>query len=235
MSDVPELLDYIEERTDLDVVAITDHDHIRGAWRAREVWANRSHRFEVVVGIEITTTEGHLLGLFLEDPVDSLVPLEEAIEAVHRQNGLCVVPHPTSRATRSLSETTLLRIASNGTSGFQAIETSTGSPIGRIWTARAQRINREHLNLAEIGASDAHFATSVGTAHTEFKGRTAKQLRRSILNGTTNAVRGKHPSLFEPGLGGLVRQTWRGMQTTPRTMGLGRTARSFYQSIFDTR
>ncbi|MFQ5472594.1 MAG: PHP domain-containing protein, partial [Dehalococcoidia bacterium] len=59
MADASALLDYVEEHTDLDVVAITDHDDIRGAWRAREVWANRRYRFEVVTGIEITSIQGH--------------------------------------------------------------------------------------------------------------------------------------------------------------------------------
>ena len=45
MMDASRLLDYVEEHTDLDVIAITDHDDIRGAWKAREIWANRRYRF----------------------------------------------------------------------------------------------------------------------------------------------------------------------------------------------
>lgn len=236
MSDVPELMDYIEEHTDLDVVAITDHDHIRGAWKAREVWANRSHRFEVVTGVEITTIEGHLLALFVEDPIESLTPLERAIEAVHDQGGLCVVPHPMSWATRSLGKQAILR-ASKGDNGlrFDGIETATGSSAGRIWTQRAKELNRDRLNLPEIGGSDSHFAATVGCAYTEFSGKTAAELRSSILNGTTRADTGRYPTIFELGIGQLARQTWRGLSTTPRTMGLGRTAWSFCQSIFNIR
>lgn len=236
MADVPELLDHIEEHTDLDVVAITDHDHIGGAWKAREVWANRNHRFELVVGIEITTIEGHLLALFVEDPVDSLIPLERAIKDVHRQNGFCIAPHPMSWVTRSLSRDSLLRM-SNGDAELRldGIETRTASSAGRIWTRRAQQLNREQLQLAEIGGSDSHFAATVGCAHTEFTGHTAEDLRSSILNGTTSAVSGSYPSLLDLGVGQLIRQTWKGLRTTPRTMGLGRTARSFYQSMFNSR
>lgn len=236
MSDVPELLDHIEEHTDLDVVAITDHDHIRGAWKTREVWANRSHRFDLVTGIEITTIDGHLLALFVEDPIDSLIPVERAIDEVHRQGGLCVIPHPMSWATRSLDRKSILRLTRGGGGlYFDGIETATGSSTGRIWTRRAQSLNSEHLNLPGIGGSDAHFTANVGCAYTEFPGRSAEELRSSILNRTTNAVSAAYPNLFELGIGQLMRQTWRGLSTTPRTMGLGRTAWSFCRSIFNIR
>lgn len=236
MADVPELLDHIEEHTDLDVVAITDHDHIRGAWKAREVWANRNHRFDIVPGIEVTTIQGHLLALFVEDPIDSLIPMEQAIREVHRQGGLCVIPHPMSWATRSLNRSSIIRV-SNGDRELRVdgIETATGSSAGRIWTRKARMLNRALLNLPEIGGSDSHFSASVGCAYTEFPGRTAEELRSSILNRTTRAASRRYPSVFEIGIGQLMRQTWRGLSTTPRTMGLGRTAWSFCQSIFNIR
>lgn len=236
LADVAELLDHVEERTDLDVVAITDHDHIRGAWKAREVWANRSQRFDLVLGVEVTTIQGHLLALFIEDPIDSLIPMEQAIRDVHRQGGLCIIPHPMNWATRSLNRSSILRVA-NGDRELRVdgIETATGSSAGRIWTHRARSLNRDRLNLPEIGASDSHFVASVGCAYTEFPGRTGEELRSSILNGTTRAASREYPGLFEIGVGQLMRQTWRGLGTTPRTMGLRRTAWSFCQSIFNVR
>lgn len=237
MADASELLDYVEANTDLDVIAITDHDHIRGAWRAREIWANRRYRFDLIVGIEITAIEGHLIALFVEDPIDSLIPIEHALEAVHNQGGLCIIPHATSWATRSLDSRSILRVTEHSGDGiyFDAIETATGSAAGRLWLGRARRLNREHLHLPEVGGSDAHFVESVGAAYTEFDGRNAEGLKESILKGTTKAVTGRHPSLLELGVGPVVRQTWRGLNSTPRTMGLGRTAWSFCQRIFHLR
>lgn len=236
MADIPELLDWVEEQTDLDALAITDHDHIRGAWKAREVWANRRHRFDLIVGVEITTIEGHLIGLFVEDPVESLVPLEQALRDVHRQGGLCIVPHPMSWLTRSLDEHSLLRVSKRPQEGihFDAIETATGSSAGRLWLGRAKRLN-EKLHFPEVGGSDSHFAESVGSAYTQFDGKNADDVRRSILSGTTSAESGRYPALTELGIGRVVRQTWRGLSTTPREMGLGRTARSFVQRIFGIR
>src|SRR2546425_11381341 len=96
MAEAPALLDYVESETDLDVIAITDHDDIRGAWKAREAWAKGRYRFDFVAGVEVTTIEGHLLALFLEAPVPSLCHVEDVLEAVHRQGGPRGVPHPVS-------------------------------------------------------------------------------------------------------------------------------------------
>ena len=113
MADVPELLDYVEGSTDLDIIGIVDHDDVRGALAARERWANGSYRFELVTGIEVTAIEGHLLALYVEEPVESLRPLERIVEDVHRQGGLCVVPHPLSWLTRSLGGRTIERFAAS--------------------------------------------------------------------------------------------------------------------------
>ncbi|MFN8556017.1 MAG: hypothetical protein U0531_01220 [Dehalococcoidia bacterium] len=98
-----QLLDYIEEQTDLDVVATIEHDTVAAAPHVRELHARRGgYRFEVVVGIEVTTRAGHLLALFVEEPVPSLKPLAQTLDAIHQQAGLAVIPHPLSPLTRSV-------------------------------------------------------------------------------------------------------------------------------------
>ena len=59
------LLDHVEAETNLDVIAITDHERIDGALRAREMHAAGPYSFELVVGEEITTRRGHVLALFI--------------------------------------------------------------------------------------------------------------------------------------------------------------------------
>ncbi|MCS7295022.1 MAG: PHP domain-containing protein, partial [Chloroflexota bacterium] len=62
-----EVVQWANDRTDLDVIAITDHEDVEGALRARELAAKRGYRVEVVVGAEVTTLQGHLLALFIEE------------------------------------------------------------------------------------------------------------------------------------------------------------------------
>ncbi|MCH8814169.1 MAG: hypothetical protein IH957_03595 [Chloroflexi bacterium] len=237
MEDASELLDHVEDHTNLDVIAITDHDDIRGAWRAREVWANRRYRFEIVIGIEITSIQGHILALFVDEPVTSLIPLDDALKRVHAQGGVCVIPHPMSWLTRSLDRKSILEITARRSDAiyFDAIETATASSAGKIWIDKAIRLNREDLHLAEVGGSDSHFPAATGCAYTQFDGRTGDDLRSSILKRTTRSMCDGYPSLAQIGVGPIVSQTWRGLSTTPRSMGLGRTARSFIQGIFGSK
>ena len=233
MAEPLQLLDFVEAATDLAVIAITDHDDLRGALVVQELWARGRYRFQMVVGEEVTAQEGHLLGLFLTEPLPPLRPLAETIAAVHRQGGLCVVPHPLSWLTRSIGRRTIEAILRQPTAlvYLDGLELANATLAARISRRRALRLNRDLYHLAEIGGSDAHFLAAVGTAYTLFAGATAEDLRRCILERSTRAINGRHPGLAQIGLGQLLRQTWRGLTVTPRTAGLLPTARSFMKRI----
>jgi len=237
MCDVPELLDHVESETDLDLIAVTDHDSLSGAWEARERCARGRYRFDVIPGMEVTTIEGHVLALFVEEPPPSLRPVEETLAAIHRLGGLAVVPHPFTWLTRGMGLHDLRRILANGNDGVHvdAIEVTNQTPAGRIGARKARRLNRDEFGLAEAGGSDAHFLPVVGTAYTEFAGSTADDLRAAIAARTTRGVTGRHPSLREIGYTRVLRQTYRGILATPRAMGWGPTARSFVQRIVRVR
>src|SRR5215471_9489563 len=66
-----QVLEYVERRTSLAVLAITDHDDLAPALHAREMHARGGYSFDFVPGMEVTTIEGHLLALFVEERVPS--------------------------------------------------------------------------------------------------------------------------------------------------------------------
>ncbi len=237
MADVPSLLTYVESDTDLDVVGVTDHDEIRGALAARDAWARGAYRFEVVPGMEVTTIEGHVLALFIDEPVPCLRHLEETLAAIHRLGGLAIIPHPLTWFTRGLGERHIRRVMASGSDGvhFDGIELTNGTPAGRLGARKAKALNDRHLYLAEAGGSDAHFLAAVGAGYTEFSGRTPDDLRRAILDRSTQRVCKPHPSLLKIGVGQVLRQTYRGIMSTPRAQGWGPTARSFVQRMFTVR
>ena len=230
MAQVPELLDYVEESTNLDIIGIVDHDDVRGALAARDQWAKGSYQFQLVTGIEVTAIEGHLLALYVDEPVESLRPLERIVEDVHRRGGLCVVPHPMSWLTRSIGARTLKYFVAS----LDGIEVKSCSPAARVSNGRAAALNRS-LKLAELGGSDAHFLQAIGSAYTEFEGRTAADLKQAITAKTTRAVYGAPVAWRRIGVRHMARQTWRGICATPRAMGWGPTARSFVRRIFHSR
>ena len=219
-----EILDSAE-RAELDVIALTDHDDIRGSFLLRELAAKRSSAVQIVTGIEVTTRSGHLLALFVEDDLPMLRPLGETVVAIHRAGGIAVVPHPLSYLTFSVGERALREIAATGEADrmVDGIELRNPSYAGRVRAKRAEWLNAHVLRVAETGSSDAHHANLVGTAWTNFEGRTPEELRAAILARTTTPS-GRHWSLSEH-LDGAAKQQWRSMVRDPAKKLLRRAVR----------
>src|SRR5260221_2925 len=97
---VEEVLYFAQHHTSLDVIAVTDHDTIEGALRARDLAARNKYRFEVIIGEEISTREGHLLALFLHTPIAPDQSIQRSIEQAHERGGLAIVAHPFNRVFR---------------------------------------------------------------------------------------------------------------------------------------
>jgi predicted metal-dependent phosphoesterase TrpH len=213
------ILEHVETQTDLDVIALTDHDDIRPAMALRDLAARRGARVEVVVGIEVTTRSGHLLALFVEDEIRMLRPLAETVRLIHERGGLAVVPHPLSYLTFSIGERALRRLAADG-ERVDGIETMNPSIAGRVRASRASRLNRETIRAAETGSSDAHRAVLVGTAWTEFSGTRAADVRTAILE--RSCVANGKPWGVRDHLSRAAQQQWRSMVVAPMQKARGR-------------
>jgi predicted metal-dependent phosphoesterase TrpH len=182
-------LEYVEHKTDLDLIAITDHDMFDGADAARELAARRHYRFSVLTGMEVTTIEGHLLALGIDKPVRSLQPLDRTIAQVHEQGGLVVVPHPMSWLIRSVGRRGIMRIH-NGRDDciyFDGIEVMNPSFAGQVTSTQADLLNQQVLHLASTGGSDAHTLNMIGTGVTNFVGTTDTDLMNSLRSRLTSA------------------------------------------------
>jgi predicted metal-dependent phosphoesterase TrpH len=75
-------------------ITITDHDTIEGA---RAVAARAGSDLKIIIGEEISTANGHLIGLFLREHIEPGQSPRKTAELIHRQGGLVVVPHPFNR------------------------------------------------------------------------------------------------------------------------------------------
>lgn len=181
------VLDHVESRTDLDVIAITDHERIDGALRAREIHAAGDYAFEFVVGEEITTRRGHVLALFISRRIPALRPLPETLERIHDQGGIAIAAHPLAPLTPSLGTRSLLTAhgAEDPRQRLDAIELMNPSAAGRSRQVTRARLNADVLQLPPVGNSDAHVLEGIGTAWTSFPGATADHYRAAIDAGTT--------------------------------------------------
>ena len=85
-----DLVDHVERTTDLDLIAVTDHDELSAAHEAREWAARNAYRVQVVPGVEVSTRDGHLLALFVEERPPALRSLQATAEWVAEKGGMCV-------------------------------------------------------------------------------------------------------------------------------------------------
>ena len=211
----PEAILDAAERAGLDVIALTDHDDIRGAFLLRDIAARRSSPVEIVPGVEVTTRSGHLLALWIEDEIQMFAALAETVSRIHRIGGVAIVPHPLSYLTFSVGEGALraLAAAADPLVHVDGIETRNPSYAGRVRAARSVWLNEKVLHVAATGSSDAHHANLVGTTWTEFSGNDGSALRRAIADRTTRPD-GRHWTLGEH-LDGVALQQWRSMVRDP--------------------
>ncbi|HEV2415581.1 MAG TPA: CehA/McbA family metallohydrolase [Candidatus Dormibacteraeota bacterium] len=188
-----ELVDHVRA-TGLDLIAVTDHDTIEGAMRAADYAASRS-RVEVVVGEEVSSRDGHIVGLFLERRIRPGMSAAATVNAIHDQGGLAIAVHPfwrTQRRTRGGPVHGVGWLAAE--LDFDAIEVENATPGFYFFNQLARRLNLG-LGRAEVGGSDAHIVDAVGRAYTKFPGRTALALRDAIEKGKTSAGRRRYRAM----------------------------------------
>lgn len=185
-----ELADHVIANTDLDVIAVTDHDTIEGALRVRDLVQRRRRRLEVVIGEEVSSRDGHILALFLERRVRPGMSAAATVHAIHDQGGLAVAAHPFWRTARQVRNGGKVHgvgwLAAD--LDFDAIEVENATPGFFVFNQLAHRMN-VGLGAPELGSSDAHILDAIGRAFTEFPGRTAEDLRLAIETGETAAGR----------------------------------------------
>jgi predicted metal-dependent phosphoesterase TrpH len=186
---VAHILAHVEERTDLDVIAITDHERIDGALRAAELHAAGDYSFDLVVGEEVTTRRGHVLGLFLTERVPALRPLDETLRAIHAQGGLAIAAHPLAPLPLSVGARSLrgVRDHAHAAVAFDALELFNPSHAGRTRHETRIALNADELGLPGVGNSDAHVLSGIGTGWTEFDGFTAADYRAAVESGAVSA------------------------------------------------
>ena len=198
LNSVPEILEWVEHRTSLDIISITDHDDVRASLQARDLAAQRGYRFSVIPGMEVTTRRGHLLVYGVEEDLPALRSPEVTAYAVAERGGWCIAPHPMSAIARSLRASGLWSVHQAGV--LLGVEVLNSSPAGRFGGVKTRRFNLEALGVAETGGSDAHKRELIGSAYTEFDGRDFEALLGSLHNGTTTAV-GRYWTARESAIG----------------------------------
>jgi predicted metal-dependent phosphoesterase TrpH len=160
----------------LDTVCVTDHNTVRGGILAKQ-FAKGYDGVSVVVGEEISTEEGEILGLFLNEDIPKDLPAAEAVDRIRSQGGLVIAPHPFSMHVPALGYE-VDRLDIDGLEVFNA---------GHV-DGFANNRALQHSKLgrwARLAGSDSHSLGTLGCAFTEFEGSGEEDLRKAILMKST--------------------------------------------------
>jgi predicted metal-dependent phosphoesterase TrpH len=142
----------------LSPIFLTDHEGIGGAQSLLEA----DHA--VVIGQEILTTEGEMIGLFLKTVVPSRLSPEGTVDAIKGQGGLVYLEHPYDTSRRNLREATIERIASQ----IDIVEVVNGRSRPEV-NQRAEEL-RSTLGVPAGAGSDAHTLKEIGRVYVEMEG-----------------------------------------------------------------
>ncbi len=164
----------------MNVLCITDHDAVKGAFEAQN-YAKQFDDIEVVVGEEVTSADGEVLAYWLNELVPPGLPIEETLDIIHEQGGVAVAPHPFSFYVACLRD----RVMDLDLEGIEVIN---GGHVDAFTNMKAQTVFKEHPGRwAPFSGSDAHSVYTTGYNWTEFEGSGAEDFRKAILNKKTIA------------------------------------------------
>ena len=133
-------------------IAITDHNTIRGGQEAKKY---ETRDFKVILGAEIMTEKGEIIGLFLYKEVRSR-HFQDVIAEIKAQGGMVIVPHPFDGLRRSA-----FRITAEDAGLVDGIEGFNSRCILQRYNTKALEFATRH-NLPVVGGSDAHYSNEIG-------------------------------------------------------------------------
>jgi predicted metal-dependent phosphoesterase TrpH len=178
-------------RAGLDVIAITDHDEVRGSLEARAI--SNEYGIQVIAGSEVSTKEGHLVVLFIERNIPAGMSLIDTLITVRELGGVAIVPHPDHPMPNSISLQNIVKALAHpqAREALYGIEVCNMNPSHSPFNQRSQKA-ADTLQLAHIASSDAHSASMIGAAVSHFEGSSVRDLRQAIQRRATQPEQINH-------------------------------------------
>jgi len=182
----PEKIVKVSKNKGLKGIAIVDHNSIQGGLEARKY---ETEDFFVILGSEIKTDVGDIIGIFINEDITSQ-DVFSVIDEVHEQNGIAILPHPFRGIKNGRFSDELLK-------KIDVIE-GYNSRISSKKNLRAQEFAKRN-NLPVIGGSDAHFYGEIGAARTIMENVFSEDdIKYSILK-NKSSIEGSKSQLYYRG------------------------------------
>jgi predicted metal-dependent phosphoesterase TrpH len=188
----------ILEQNILDYVAITDHNHTSLA-----IYLHQKLGDKIIIGEEINTQEGEIIGLFLKQTIPRDMPVTKTIDYIKKQGGIVYVPHPFETVRRGISKDVLERIIND----VDIIEVYNGRAVFQNKGPQATTFARIH-DKPGTASSDAHGVKGLGCAYASIdKKPTAINLAQQLYTAKLNTQRPALKTLLYPKLN-RIKKGW---------------------------
>lgn len=155
----------------LNIISITDHNTILGSLETKRV--NTDHNFMVIIGVEIKTEYGDLIGLFINKEIHTR-KFFEVVREIKSQKGLVILPHPFSKNSnfpeKCIQYVDLIEVMN--------------ARCKKIWNKRAQELAEKYKKPVSAG-SDAHNYFEIGSCFTKIETSSLAGLKEKLLTNKT--------------------------------------------------
>ena len=180
----PKIMVKVATKVGLSGIAVTDHNTIKGGLDAKKY---ENNDIEIIVGSEILTDKGEIIGIFLTEEIKSKHFID-VIDEIKDQNGIVVVPHPFD-AIRNTS----IHPNSEDAHFIDNVEVFNSRCVRQIYNELASIYAAEN-NLNIIAGSDAHFENEIGNAGVKTE---SDNIKEAVINGDFS-VFGKRSNIINP-------------------------------------
>jgi predicted metal-dependent phosphoesterase TrpH len=168
----------------VDYIAVTDHNQTKFAAQLQKQLGD-----QIIIGEEIGTKDGEMIGLFLTDTIPSGLPAMDTARLIHRQNGIVYIPHPFETVRKGLQKETLEKIIKE----VDVIEVFNGRAILHDNSQKAYSFTQQ-FRRAMASSSDAHSFAGLGTALSVVSGKPSQ--KNLVLLLQSAQFRKQYPPLY---------------------------------------
>ena len=147
----------VAKRKNIDIIAISDHNTVDGT--SEVLKKTRNTDILAIPSIEISSTQGHILGFGCEENIPQGLSPQETIDKIHDLGGIAIIPHPYCFYRHGLLHKCDYRDLK-----LDAIETKNARFIVGYCNGKAEKLSKKE-KIPTLGASDSHYYKFVGDCY----------------------------------------------------------------------
>jgi predicted metal-dependent phosphoesterase TrpH len=173
----PKDLIYYAKKNGLNAVAVTDHNYLDGAIKI----AKETRDFLVIPGMEVSSSEGHIIALNIEEPIPRNLTALETVECIHTSGGIAIACHPYVNFKGCLRNAVC--------DAFDAIEVINARAFPFQKSVKKAQEAAEKFRLSKVAGTDAHYGPQIGYGYTtiDIEDTTVEAVTHAIIHGNCQA------------------------------------------------